>query len=319
MDVRSASAWRAAGVSRAQFAKMVAVGELVRIRYGAYATAGIVAEAAENPALSHALHVAGARCRIHGGVASHHSAALMRGFSLLNEPPDGTVTLTVPPGTRTGPYGRAGVIRHTAELPGTQVTTLFGVPVTAPGRTVVDIARTSPFMDGVVVADQAIHNSWTSKADLNHIVTSCTGWPGIGQARRVVEFANGLAESVFESCARVIFHEHGLPPPKLQVKLYGEYGNEIARVDFFWGAYGVVAESDGLLKYKGGEVAIAELRRDRLLREAGFEVVHFTWEELFAKPERVIARIREAFARALRLRHGLFTLPPPRSGTGASP
>ena len=47
--------------------------------------------------------------------------------------------------------------------------------------------------------------------------------------------------------------------------------------------------------------AIAELKRDRLLREAGFEVVHFTWKELFAEPDRVAARIRAAFTRALRL------------------
>ena len=43
--------------------------------------------------------------------------------------------------------------------------------------------------------------------------------------------------------------------------------------------------------------AIKELGRDRLLREAGYEVVHFTWEELFTEPERVIKRIRDAFIR----------------------
>lgn len=150
--------------------------------------------------------------------------------------------------------------------------------------------------------DHAIHTRRASKADMRRILTSCAGWPGTGRARSVVDFANGLSESVFESCARVVFHEHGLPPPQLQVTLSGQSGIEVARVDFFWGKYQVVAETDGMLKYKGGHEAIAELRRDRLLREAGFEVVHLTWEELFYQQERVVARVRAAFARALRLR-----------------
>jgi len=59
----------------------------------------------------------------------------------------------------------------------------------------------------------------------------------------------------------------------------------------------VVVEADGLLKYDSGQTAIKELTRDRLLCEAGYEVVHFTWKELFTDPERVIARIRDAFMR----------------------
>jgi very-short-patch-repair endonuclease len=49
------------------------------------------------------------------------------------------------------------------------------------------------------------------------------------------------------------------------------------------------------------ERAIAERRRDRLLLEAGFEVVHVTWQELFSDAARVAGRIREAFRRAERL------------------
>ena len=63
---------------------------------------------------------------------------------------------------------------------------------------------------------------------------------------------------------------------------------------------GIRAETDGLLTYDSGERA-AERRRDRLLLEAGFEVVHVTWQELFSDPARVAGRIREAFRRAERL------------------
>jgi hypothetical protein len=134
------------------------------------------------------------------------------------------------------------------------------------------------------------------------VLASCDGWPGIGNARTVVEFASPLAESVLESCARVVFHQKGLPPPELQVTILGQGGSKIARVDFLWRECGVVAEADGLLKYQTGADAIAELKRDRLLREQGLDVIHFTWEELFREPERVVSRILTAFERARRLR-----------------
>jgi hypothetical protein len=297
LRVGTVSAWRDAGISRSDLARQVAAGDLVKIRLGVYATAAEVAAAGSDPARLHALHVAGAIGSIGGGVASHRSAATLHGLSLLTKPPDGIVTLTLPPGRRHGSYGQASVIRHSAELPAQQVTELFGLPVTTAGRTVIDIARTSPFMEGVVVADSAVHKLLTSKSDLRAVLASCAGWPGIGRAREVAGFASGLAESVFESCARVVFREHGLPPPQLQVLLSGADGGVIARVDFFWAQYRVAGESDGLLKYKDSRAAIAELKRDRLLREAGYEVVHLTWQELFGQPERVIARFRAAFAR----------------------
>jgi hypothetical protein len=300
--------WQAAGVSRSDLTRLAAAGDLVKIRYGVYASAAEVAAASADPARAHALHVAGARSRIGGGVASHQSAALLHGLSLFTAPVAGAVTLTVPPGERTGSYDRASIIRHSAELPEAQVTRLFGVPVTTAGRTVADIARTLPFMEGVVVADSAIHQLKTNKGELRRIISTCAGWPGIGRAREVVDFASGKAESVFESCARVVFREHGLPPPELQVRLSGTNGGVIARVDFFWSEYRVAGESDGLLKYTDGRAAIAELRRDRLLREAGFDVVHFTWQELFGQPERVIDRIRRAFARADRRQADLPSL-----------
>lgn len=301
VDVGTVATWRAAGLSRAQLTKLVRAGQLAQLRYGTYAKASLVAEAETNPALSHALHVAAVTARTRTAVASHHSAARMLGLRLLATPSDGTVTLTVAPGTRVGSYRRADVVRHTAELPAEHVTQRYGVPTTTAARTVIDVARTSPFMEGVVVADSALYERHASKTELRRVVARCDRWPGVSRARDVVDFANGLAESVFESCARVVFREQRLPPPELQVHITGRDRTVIARVDFFWRRYGVIAEADGLLKYDSGEKAIAERRRDRLLREAGFDVIHFTWQELFGDPARVAARIRDAFRRALRL------------------
>ncbi len=168
------------------------------------------------------------------------------------------------------------------------------------GRTVADLARTATFMEAVVVADSALRGRLATKAELRRVLGYCARWPGVEQARRVADFSHPLAESVLESCARVVFHAHGLPRPALQVNIGGR--EFIGRVDFCWMPHQTIAEADGLLKYQGRAEAIAELRRDRLLREAGFEVVHLTWREVFGEPDRVVARIREAFERSRRLR-----------------
>ncbi len=281
---------------------MVSTGDLVRVRYGTYTKASMVSAAAADPVLAHALDVACAIARQPRAIASHQSAATLRGLDLLNRPSARAVCVTVPPGARAGSYRQTNVIRHSAALPDSHVTRLFGVPTTTAARTAVDIARSGTFMAGVVTADSALHQRWTSKTELRRVLASCDGWPGIGNARTVVDFASSSAESVLESCARVVFHEEGLPPPELQVTILGQGGSKIARVDFFWREYGVVAEADGLLKYQTGADAIAELKRDRLLRERGLDVIHFTWEELFREPERVVRRTLAAFERGRRLR-----------------
>jgi hypothetical protein len=302
ITIGTTATWRTTGLSRSQISRLVQSGELVRLRHGVYATAGIVAQAQADPGLAHALHVASATAtRTHKGVASHHSAARIHGLDLLRKPADGTVTVTVPPGTRNGPSSRAGVIHHAAELPDEHVIRLYGVPVTTAARTVADIARTSTFMEGVVVADSALRERHASKTEIRRVLASCERWPGISKARDVFNFANPMAESVLESCARVSFRDQGLPAPELQVSIIGRTHTVIARVDFLWRGSWTVAEADGLLKYNGRADAIAELKRDRLLREAGYEVVHFTWKELFTEPARVATRIRETFARSLRL------------------
>jgi very-short-patch-repair endonuclease len=305
LSVGSVADWRRAGLTNGQLRTLVAAGQLVQLRRGAYATSVILARSESDPGLRHALDIAAVRAtRGNNLVASHQSAATLRGLRLLNAMPEGMVTLTIPPMPRKGSYGRSGVICHTADLPKAHVTDLYGVPVTTAARTVIDIARKSSFMEGVVVADSALWERYASKAELRRVLASCPRWPGIAQAAEVVDFASALAESAFESCARVVFRDQRLPPPEPQVPIFGQDGTHIARVDFLWRRYRVIAEADGLLKYDSGQRAITERQRDRLLQEAGYEIVHFTWKELFADPARVARRIREAFARQLRLSHG---------------
>jgi very-short-patch-repair endonuclease len=93
-----------------------------------------------------------------------------------------------------------------------------------------------------------------------------------------------------------MFHDHGLPPPDLQAWV-GDEDNIIGRADFLWRAYRTVGEADGSVKYADPARAMAQLDRDARLRAAGFEVVHFTWQQITRAPGQVVASIKVAFRR----------------------
>jgi len=288
----------AAGVSRGQLRRLVRRGAWLRLAHGVFAPAEVVAAEAGDRAREHAVRATAALAGIRSAaVVSHHSAALIHGMELLGRLPVETVALTGPTGSTSRRTCRTGVRLHIAALPAGHVVSRRGLPVTSVARTVVDLARASSFRAGVVAADSALRSRQASKADLVLCLTTCARWPGIQNARRVVAFADGRAESVLESISRVAFDDLGLPPPDLQAWV-GDTDEIIGRADFLWRAYRTVGEADGALKYADPARAMAQLERDARLRAAGFEVVHFTWQDITRAPDKVMARIKVAF------RHG---------------
>jgi very-short-patch-repair endonuclease len=292
--VATVAGWRDAGVTENRLKALVRSGSMVRVRRGVYATRPALDYAAVNPRRGHALQVAAVGSVVgRDAVASHHSAALVHGINLLNEPAD-TVALTRPPAKRTSGRRSDGIVFHAAELPADHVTSRYGLLVTTAPRTVVDLAREAPFREAVVAADSALQAELTTKGELLAVAGVCGRWPGIQQARRVIEFSDERAESALESCARVALAEAGLEPPELQVTIHGPDWSY--RVDLCWPKRRVIAEADGLAKYNSRSDLARQFERDRLLRDVGYQVIHFTWHELMNTPEVVMGRIRAAIA-----------------------
>jgi hypothetical protein len=223
---------------------------------------------------------------------------MIHGLDLLGRHEGQPVTVTRQLGAAGSRTSRPGIRLHIAAVPLDHRTVRLGAPVTSVARTVVDLARTASFNEGVVVADSALRGKQATRADLCAVVASCDRWPGIARARQVVEFSDERAESAFESISRVAFAHGGLPAPELQVWV-GANGRVIARVDFLWREYATIAEADGAVKYADPERAKLQLQRDAELREAGFEVVHFTWQDLHLNPAQVLRSIRLAFQRSV--------------------
>jgi hypothetical protein len=281
----------------------------IPVHRGAYCPRSLGDAAGSDARLEHRLQCA-SRLAVssHDLVISHGSAALLHGLTMLDDhrgPPE--LTLVRPPGTPLA-HVRGW---HAAGLPPDHRQQLHGLPVTTRARTVADLARRLPRPAGVVLADAALRDGVDRAAVLN-VLSRCTGWPGTATAIATVLFADGRAESVLESLARVWLADAGLPAPDLQARFCEPAdGRFVARVDFFWPQHRTVCEVDGRAKYKEaaeppqrstddepGDAVWREKVREDALRDFGLEVVRGYWSDGRDGGGALAARVRRAFDRA---------------------
>ncbi|MEX5301299.1 type IV toxin-antitoxin system AbiEi family antitoxin domain-containing protein [Kocuria sabuli] len=195
--------------------------------------------------------------------------------------------------------GYAGVVRHQAILPESDVTQVEGIKLTSGERTLLDCARYLPFVDAVVLADQA-HRFGLSRARLEGRLTEWRGQRGVRRARAVLRAMDTRSESVGETLARLMLAESGLPTPELQWVVRGRTGSY--RVDFAWPECMLVLEFDGEVKYADpGTIATvirAERRREVEIQEQGWTVLRIGWDDVVRTPHDTVARIEAAMRQA---------------------
>jgi hypothetical protein len=269
-----------------------------RLRRGVYLTT----ELPRAPEVLHRLAVASVARRMSGRSAiSHQSAAVLHGIPLWKVPrrqvhvtQTGRATSRKADTLYTHPAG--------SEF---DIVRIDGLPVVGAARTVVDLARTLSFEEGVVAADGALHRKIVTAAELADEVRAAKWRTGAARAAAVVAFADGESESVGESRSRVIMRRGGLPAPKLQVVVRDTARAEIGRCDFGYTDIRVAAEFDGRVKYgrllrpgeTPGDAVFREKQREDRLRDAGWIVTRWVWDEL-GNPAVIVSRVREALRRA---------------------
>lgn len=286
----------ASGWSDDEVRRLLRTGELNPVRRGAY----VIGPLPQDPVGRHRLDIAAAVEKLSSdAVISHVSAAVLHGL------PWWGVSLRRVHVTRnraTG--GRCGscVHVHTAPLAPAAIALVGGVAVTDVARTVVDVARTVPFEQAVVVADAALAMELVTGEELADAVLRATGWPGAPAARRAVAFADPGAKSPGESRSRVAMARAGLPAPTLQWEVL-DGGRSLGYADFGWPRLRTVGEFDGEIKYgrllrpgqSPGDVVFAEKRREDRMRDTDLGMARWTWDELGPAFTPVAARIRRRF------------------------
>ncbi|MFC9554537.1 hypothetical protein ACFTWF_27250 [Rhodococcus sp. NPDC056960] len=233
-------------------------------------------------------------------ILSHQSAAVVYGLPLWKTPLD---RVLVTRNRRGGGRVKRRTTVHCAPM-GEHVAVVDGHSLTLPARTVVDLARTLPFEQAVVVGDAAVRRFGIGREDLEAELARAARRHGVDAARRVVRFVSGHSESVGESRSRVMLSRARLPVPSQQGEVFEPGGRRIGRVDFHFDGI-VLGEFDGCVKYgrllksgeSPGDAVFAEKLREDALRDLGFEVVRWTWDDL-ESPGQVVERVHRAIARA---------------------
>lgn len=139
------------------------------------------------------------------------------------------------------------VAGHVFALDDEEVVERNGLLLTTVGRTVVDIAGSGTFEDGVVVADAALA-AGTTRDQLDEAVAIAGPRRAWRRTAEVLAFADGGAKSAGESVSRItMVRDLGLRPV-LQHRLFDHQGR-IGDVDFFFPEEEVAGEFDGLVKF----------------------------------------------------------------------
>lgn len=274
----------ARGYSDDEIRRICGARRLVSVRRGAYVEPDD--ERLLRPEDRHGLAVSAAVAQVGAGaVVSHASAAVVHGISLWNVPLD---RVHVSRAGTSGGRRSTQLHLHVAPMEPDEVVMVRGVAVTSVAATVAALARTLPFEEAVVIADNALHRRLVDPATLRAALDRYPRRHGAAAAGRVLEFATGLAESPGESRSRVAMLRAGLPMPVLQAPRFSAEGKWLGRVDFWWPEHGVIGEFDGLVKYgrllkpgqTAGDVVVAEKVREDALRETARGMARWTWAEI---------------------------------------
>lgn len=186
-------------------------------------------------------------------VLSHHSSAALRGLPIIGDWPTRVESTLL---CSTGLTSTVSLRRHRVVRP-PRAELLRGIPTTRLAQTVVDLAADRTFSAGVAVCDAALrmlernhdaHAITRFRDELAAIVAAAGRGRGSARVRKVLAFADPLAESPGESVTRVALHLLGVPAPVLQHSVVGVSGR-VWRVDLAWPQLGIVLEFDGKSKY----------------------------------------------------------------------
>ena len=262
----------AAGLDRSAIARRVRRGWLHRIHRGVYA----VGHLSLGPAGR--WHAAVLACG-GGAVLSHRSAAAAWD---LRPVPGGAIDVTVGPGGR---ELRSGLRLHRTALDDSERTSIDGLPVTTPERTLLDLATavSGPVLERAV--EQAEWRRLVDRSELERLAQSRR--PGAPALRAALAEPLLVTRSVLERRFLAICRRHRLPAPLVNVVVCG------CEVDFFWPDQRLVVETDGGEHHRTRRAFERDRQRDVELQAAGFRPVRFTHRRVTREPSWVGKRLTQ--------------------------
>jgi very-short-patch-repair endonuclease len=222
-----------------------------------------------------------------GAVVSHGTAAAAWS---LRKSASRVIHVTVP--DRGGRKRRAGIRVHRPEqLPPDEVTTLDGLPITTPARTLLDLAASGLHDRALEAAlDAAEITGRLDFADLHRLLARYPGRRGTRSLKAQLSRYGGpvdtrsrLERLVYELC-----DDHRLPRPLVNTVIEGKVR------DFYWPRSRLVVEADSYRWHRSPSALNDDRERDVELTLAGYRVLRFTWEQVTQRPRYVVQAILTA-------------------------
>jgi very-short-patch-repair endonuclease len=270
--VLTAAQARAAGTSAATVARRVREGRWQRLHPGVF----LVGSHRYSPE---------ARVRAawlwRGGLVAGASAAWCHGF--LARAPE-TVDLSVPHTRSSGP----GVRVRRRIVPVEDRTTLHGLAVTGPARTVLETATTLP--EGSRFLDRALQKH-VPFPQVRAAYSRMIGAHGSAEAGRLLTAAADRAHSKAERVLLSILRGAGITGWVLHLDSVGW------EIDVAFPAERVAIEFDGWAWHSDVERFRNDRRKGNALLAAGWAVLRFTWHDLDRDPGRVVRDVTAALSR----------------------
>lgn len=225
-----------------------------------------------------------------GSAVSHRTAAGLRRILAWRD--GGPVDVTVA-GRRV--VERDGIrVHHVAALHADDVEVLDGIRLTSPARTICDLAALLPERELERVLAEAFALRILDQATLERQLTGRPDARGAARLRAMLASGRAPARTRSEAEERflALVRRAGVDAPAVNSRVAG------FEVDFYWRAEALVVEVDGHAFHSTSSKFESDRRRDSTLAAAGIRVMRVTWKQLRAEPERVLADVVRALARA---------------------
>jgi very-short-patch-repair endonuclease len=245
-------------------------------------------------------------------VLSHYSAAALWGLVAWDgRHPEVTVpgpAAHVRPGLRVHRSSRLAAEDHARR---------DGVPVTAPARTLVDLAG----MLGPRPLRRAVREAQARHVvDVRQILQALDRLgprPGSAKLARIVATDPAPTRSELEDVVLDLLVRAGLEHPDVNVPL--ELDGHRVVPDFRWARERLVVEADGAAWHDHRIAREDDAERQALLERHGERVLRVTWRQAVARPRETLARIRAAGAPARGSRVELVPQEGTKSTRGVAP
>jgi very-short-patch-repair endonuclease len=215
---------------------------------------------------------------------SHESAChLYRALPYLPKPGSPHVTVA-----GRNPRGRRGIALHRVNwLEPSERTRRFGIPVTSPARTILDLAYQLDASNLEQAIAELFARNELSRTKLMEQLELRSAHRGVARLRAQLGRAPARTRSRAERRLLTAIRRAGLPEPEVNVQ-FGRW-----EIDLLWREHRLAVEVDGYSSHSSPKAFERDHRKTVELEDAGLRVLRVTADQVRDELDRLLARLTQ--------------------------